>query len=190
MTTGAQRLVLALGHELANLLAGVRLQAELRDESAASRIAELTCRAGALLSLVRPLLAPQPGGGTGPSPAAVLEALRGGLDGSLPERVEVEEAELGAVRLAADGETLRALLLAAVCASAAETEGLTRVSAQRSAAGVVIVIDGFDAGAPGAGDEGLAGGTLVWALAKALLEPHGGEVRAVAGRLELHVGAR
>ena len=106
-----RELVFALAHEIANLLAAARLEAGLLDPAApaaelqriADCVSETSARAGSLLALLRPLLAPE---GVDPVPIdalELLEGLRGGLDESSDTRVVIAlktAVELPAVPLA------------------------------------------------------------------------------------------
>ena len=87
-------LIHALCHELSNLMAGVRLHTHLITpgappgdlENAASTIADVSLRAGALVAQVRPLLAPGAPRVTSVAPADVLAELELFLDDETPGR--------------------------------------------------------------------------------------------------------
>jgi len=180
--TEPRELVFALAHEIANLLAGSRLEAGLLDPAAgveefqqgADCISLSSARAGALLAMLRPLLAPE---AVDPLPIDALElldGLRSGLDESSDSRVVIAlktAALLPAVRLAPD--SVHHLLLTAIWAGleAAPTGGTLRVSchvqSESDRVAFVVEDDGpapdFDPG----GD--LRGRPLTWAVTRAVL---------------------
>ncbi|MEZ4216266.1 MAG: hypothetical protein R3E88_07295 [Myxococcota bacterium] len=114
-------LVLAVCHEIGNLVAAVRLEAHLLDDEdgplgvarAAVAIEDLTARVGALLAQVRPLLEEVDGGGAGRvSARALLANLRDVFDerGAPGVRLAIEVApDLPFV--VGDPERINALLL-------------------------------------------------------------------------------
>jgi hypothetical protein len=163
---------------MGNLLLALRLQGRLPAEDTGVHVSELCGRAGALLALVRPLLAP-------PSPSGVealdlLDALPRVLD--LEHGARVQVAREGAARLpaaAVDPDSLLHLLLADVYAALAEppSGGRVRVFAGRDPAGVVFGVEG--PGEPGSELEPgrLSGRALTRAVGAALLCGQGGAVR-------------
>jgi hypothetical protein len=174
---GSIDLVLALCHEVENLLAGVRLEGELADRGAAQRVSGLAGRAGALLALVRPLLEP-----TGRGAALDPRELSGGVQRSLGEalgpRVELAPEPAAALpELAAEGDLLQALMLAAIGAAEADSpraDARLRLALEPAPGGVAFVLEGFSRSDAHASREQLAGATLVRALAEYLLEQRGG----------------
>ena len=141
MNEEALRLVRDVCHEVGNLLAAVRLEAHLLDESAGERISGLSGRAGALLSLLSPLLEAAPG-----SPGAFdpLDLL-GGVQAELEDprvRVALRSAvDLPRVRFEAD--VLTCLLVAEVGAALERVPdgGQVRVAAEAQDGGVAFVVE-------------------------------------------------
>jgi signal transduction histidine kinase len=191
----ARDLVFALCHELGNLLAAARLEAGLLAAdagaaelaTAAERIAEWSARAGSLLALVRPLLAPEAVLLLAADPLDVLDGLRSGLDESSDSRVVIalkSAAQLPGVSLAP--ELLHHLLLTAIYCGleAAAPEGRVRVAAEAEGDSVAFVVE--DEGGFGAADRApeLRGRPLTHEIARVLLAGLGGRFEAVrsAGR--------
>jgi hypothetical protein len=181
-------LVFALCHELGNLLAGARLEASQLDSdleaaglaAAAERISGVSARAGSLLALIRPLLAPDEALTLPTDPLDVLDGLRRGLDESCDARVAIvlkSAAELPDVDLAP--EVLHHLLLTAVFLGldAGEPEGRVRVFAEAVGGRVAFLVE--DEGPPGDLSEPpeLRGRPLTHEIARALLAAQGGRFR-------------
>jgi len=182
--TETRELVFALAHEIANLLAGVRLEAGLLDPSTGAEafqqgadcISLSSARAGALLALLRPLLAPEAVEPVPIDALELLEGLRSGLDESSDTRVVIAlktAALLPAVRLAPD--SVHHLLLTAIWAGleAAPAGGRLRVSCHvQSESGsdrVAFVVED-DGPAPDIDPGGdLRGRPLTWAVTRAVL---------------------
>jgi signal transduction histidine kinase len=180
-------LIFALAHEIANLLAGARLEAGLLDPGAgaaelqqsADRISETSARAGSLLALLRPLLAPE---AVAPLPIdalELLEGLRSGLDESSDARVVIAlktAALVPVVRLAPD--STHHLLLTAVWAGLEAAPGggtlrvFCRVDGDR--VGFVVEDDGPAPDLDPAGD--LRGRPLTWAITRAVLASMNGRL--------------
>ena len=178
-------LVFALCHELGNLLAGTRLEASQLDSglasadltAAAERISELSARAGSLLALVRPLLAPDAVAALPTDPLEVLDGLRRGLDESCDSRVVIvlkSAAELPDVDLAP--EMLHHLLLTAIFLGleAGGPGSRVRVVAEAADDRVAFVVE--DEGPLGDLSEPseLCGRPLTHEIARALLATLGG----------------
>jgi len=182
-------LVFALCHELGNLLAGTRLEASQLDrglgaeelEAAAERISEVSARAGSLLALIRPLLAPDAALALPTDPLDVLDGLRRGLDESCDARVAIvlkSAAELPDVDLAP--EVLHHLLLTAIFfgLEAGGPEGRVRIFAEAAGGRVAFLVE--DEGPPDDFPEPpeLRGRPLTHQIARTLLA-------ALGGRLEV-----
>ncbi len=179
MERSSQELLLALCHEVGNLLAAVRLHSHLLDEDSAAQISQLAGRAGSLVALVRPLLTPAPERSAPLAPRAVLAGLRRGLDDSdaVQVRIDVESAA-DLPDVAIDGETLHHLLLAQILAALEErgTAAPFRVAAEALGDGVAFVVaDGPSAEAESEAPE-LRGRALGRALAQTILGTRGGRV--------------
>jgi signal transduction histidine kinase len=179
-STELRELVFALAHEIANLLAGSRLEAGLLDpaagapelQRAADRISEASARAGSLLAMLRPLLAPET---APPLPIDALEllaGLRGGLDESSDARVVIalkSAVEVPVVRLAPD--SLHHLLLTAIWAGleAAPGDAPLRVFCRADGDRVAFVVED-DGPAPDLDPDGqLRGRPLSWAITRSVL---------------------
>jgi len=188
-STQVRELVFALAHEIANLLAGSRLEAGLLDASAgtrelreaAERISEISARAGSLLAMLRPLLAPEAVAAVPIDSLELLEGLRSGLDEASDSRVVIAlktAVEVPSVLLAPD--TVHHLLLTAIWAGleAAPAGGMLRVHCRGEGDRVAFVVE--DDGAEIDLDPGgeLRGRPLTLAVARAVLA-------AMAGRLEV-----
>lgn len=188
-------LVLALCHELGNLLAGARLEASLLDPGAgaaelaraAGRISEVSARAGSLLAQVRPLLAPEAAAVVPMDPLDVLDGLRRGLDEGCDARVTIvlkSAAQLPEVDLAP--EVLHHLLLTAIFLGleAGAPQGRVRVLAEAAGEGVAFLVE--DEGRPDDCSEPseLRGRLLTHEIARALLAGLGGrfEISRPEGR--------
>ena len=91
-------LVLALGHEIGNLLAATRLHARLIDADAtatelsdiSATIGELSSRMGSLLAQIRPLVSPVPEAAPQVDLVRVLDGVRCGVEESCDARVAVD----------------------------------------------------------------------------------------------------
>ena len=178
-------LIFALAHEIANLLAGSRLEAGLLDPGAgaaelqqsADRISETSARAGSLLALLRPLLAPE---AVTPLPIdalELLEGLRSGLDESSDGRVVIAlktAALVPVVRLAPD--SAHHLLLTAIWAGleAASADGVLRVFCRVDGERVGFVVEDDGAAPDQAGE--LRGRPLTWAITRAVLATMNGRL--------------
>lgn len=144
-------LVGALCHDVGNLLAAVRLSAHLlpTDKAETDRIAAcgdieyLAARSGALLALVRPLLAGAPVARVPVSPAEVLTALKRSLEDRRIGRAALSIApgrKLPDVRI--DPDALYHLLLTLVYGSleATASDGRVRVSAKHQGRRVILSV--------------------------------------------------
>ena len=188
-------LVLALCHEMGNLLAAVRLEAGLFDprsgaaelNAAAERISELSARTGSLLALVRPLLEPDAVAVLPSDPLDVLDGLRSGLDESCDTRVAIQlksAARLSGVAIAP--EVVHNLLLVAIFAGleASDSAAGVRVSAEAASGCVVFLVE--DEGSYRSSDRSpeLRGRPLAHEISRVLLAGLGGrfEVSRSDGR--------
>jgi len=184
-----RELVFALVHEIANLLAGSRLEAGLLDPAAAApelaqiadRISETSARSGSLLAMLRPLLAPESVTPFRVDALELLEGLRSGLDESSDARVVIAlktAALVPVVKLAPD--TLHHLLLTAIWSGleGAPADRMLRVFCRADAGRVAFVVedDGPGPDLDPAGE--LRGRPLGWAVARAVLA-------GMEGRLEV-----
>jgi signal transduction histidine kinase len=179
-STEPRELVFALAHEIANLLAGSRLEAGLLDpaagapevQRAADRISETSARAGSLLAMLRPLLAPENASPLPIDALELLEGLRGGLDESSDARVVIAlktAAELPVVRL--EPASVHHLLLTAIWDGfdAAPASSALRVFCRADGERVAFVVED-DGPAPDLDPGGqLRGRPLGWAIARAVL---------------------
>jgi signal transduction histidine kinase len=188
-------LVFALCHELGNLLAGARLEANLLDPRAgatelaktAERISEVSARAGSLLAQVRPLLAPDAAAVVPMDPLDVLDGLWRGLDESCGARVAIalkSAAELPDVDLAP--EVLHHLLLTAIFLGleAGGPEGCVRVFAESAGEGVAFLVEDEGPLEDSSEPSELRGRPLTHEIARVLLARLGGsfEVSRAEGR--------
>ena len=146
-------LVLALGHEIGNLLAATRLhahlihtemtEAELSELSAT--IGELSSRMGSLLAQIRPLVSPVSGDAPHVDLVGVLDGVRCGVEESCDARVAVDlESAAGLPMAAIDPEPLHHILLTAVYQALDESAptGRVAVSAVAQAESITIRVDG------------------------------------------------
>jgi len=183
----AAELVLAICHEVGNLLAAARLSAHLlprtgeEDKGMAEALEDLAAQAGWLLSHVRPLLTDDPESRIRVSPSSVLgavaRALRHGSGAASEPEVQIPDG-LPDVRV--DPDALHHVLLTLVRSGREAMEGgkETIVSAQRSKGGSVVftVFDGAArararGGPPAAPPRGRV---LALEIARALAERDGG----------------
>lgn len=187
---GSRELVFALAHEIANLLAGARLEACLLEpdagaaalQQAGDRISECSARAGSLLAMLRPLLAPEAVAALPVDALELLEGLRSGLDESSDDRVVIAlktAALLPPVRLAPDA--VHHLLLTAIWAGLEVAPAGAKLRVSCSAKGDRVVFAVEDEGpAPAPDPTGeLRGRPLEWALARAVLAGMGGRLEVV-----------
>jgi len=196
-------LVLALGHEIGNLLAATRLHAHLIDADStatelsdtSATIGELSSRMGSLLAQIRPLVSPVPEGAPNVDPIGVLDGVRCGVEESCDARVAVDlESAAGLPMAAIDPEPLHHILLTLVYQALEESvpTGRVAVSAVAQAETIVFRVDGeveCEADASGA----LRGRTLLCAVADAILRPRRGQIAVHSlgsgNRVELTVPA-
>jgi nitrogen-specific signal transduction histidine kinase len=196
-------LVLALGHEIGNLLAATRLHAHLIDaemteaelSEVSATIGELSSRMGSLLAQVRPLVSPVPGDAPHVDLVAVLDGVRCGVEESCDARVAVDlESAAGLPMAAIDPEPLHHILLTAVYQALEESAptGRVAVSAVTQAESVVFRVDGETELEADAGSA-LRGRTLLCAVADAILRPRRGQIAVhpldSGNRVELTVPA-
>jgi signal transduction histidine kinase len=179
-------LVLALGHEIGNLLAATRLHAHLIDADTtttelsdiSATIGELSSRMGSLLAQVRPLVSPVPEGAPNIDPIEVLDGVHRGIEESCDERVAIDlELATGLPMAAIDPEPLHHILLALIYQALEESEpaGKVAVSAFAQADSIVFTVDDeskFEDVAGGA----LRGRALLHSVADAILRPRRAQI--------------
>jgi len=186
----AHALVFAICHEVANLLAGTRLEASLIDPDGdgvslvktAARIESASARAGALLASIRPVLDPESQSLFAVDPADVLQGLYSGLDASVDARVVVDlesAVDLPARTLAT--EPVHFLLVSLVYCALAEapSPACVRVSAGARGAELAFAVRcdgelGIEDASPA-----LRGAPLALAVARRIVG-----AAAVGGRVE------
>ncbi len=196
-------LVLALGHEIGNLLAATRLHTHLIDSDTtatelseiSATIGELASRMGSLLAQIRPLVSPVPEGVPNIDLIEVLDGVHRGIEESCDERVTVDlDSAAGLPMAAIDPEPLHHILLTSIYQALEESEpaGMVAVAAFAQAESIVFTIDDeskFEDVAGGA----LRGRTLLHAVADAILRPRGGQIAirslGAGNRVELTVPA-
>jgi len=182
-------LVLALGHEIGNLLAASRLHAHLIDAEmtqaelagVSATIGELSSRMGSLLAQIRPLVSPVSGDVPNVDPLEVLDGVRRGIEESCDERVAIDlESAAGLPMAVIDPEPLHHILLTAVYQALEETApaGKVAVSAIAQAESIAFCVDG-EAAVEADADSALKGRSLLHAVADAILRPR-------RGRIEIH----
>jgi signal transduction histidine kinase len=196
-------LVLALAHEIGNLLAATRLHAHLIDadrtatelsESSAT-IGELSSRMGSLLAQIRPLVSPVPVGAPNIDPIEVLDGVQRGIEESCDERVTIDlESADGLPMAVIDPEPLHHILLTLIYRALEESEpaGKVAVSAFAQAESIVFTVDDESKFEDVTGSA-LTGRALLHAVADAILRPRRGQIaiRSLDGgnRVELSVPA-
>jgi nitrogen-specific signal transduction histidine kinase len=194
-------LVLALGHEIGNLLAATRLHAHLIDADAtatelsetSATIGELSSRMGSLLAQVRPLVSPAPEGAPNIDPIEVLDGVHRGIEESCDERVAIDlESAAGLPMAVIDPEPLHHILLALIYQALEESEpaGKVAVSAFAQAESIVFRVDGDTELEADAGSA-LRGRALLHAVADAIVRPRRGQIAirslGAGNRVELTV---
>jgi nitrogen-specific signal transduction histidine kinase len=196
-------LVLALGHEIGNLLAATRLHAHLIDadrtatelsESAAT-IGKLSSQMGSLLAQIRPLVSPVLEGAPNIDPIEVLDGVQRGIEESCDERVTIDLESAARLPMAViDPEPLHHILLTLIYRALDESEpaGKVAVSAFAHPESIVFTVDDeskFEDVAGGA----LTGRALLHAVADAILRPRRGQIAirslGAGNRVELSVPA-
>ncbi len=179
-------LVLALGHEIGNLLAATRLHAHLIDADTtatelsgiSATIGELSSRMGSLLAQIRPLVSPVPEGAPNVDPIEVLDGVHRGIEESCDERVAIDlESAVGLPMAVIDPEPLHHILLTSIYQALEESEpaGKVAVSAFAQADSIVFTVDDeskFEDVAAGA----LRGRALLHSVADAILRPRRGQI--------------
>ena len=196
-------LVLALGHEIGNLLAATRLHTHLIDADTnatelsgiSKTIGELASRMGSLLAQVRPLVSPVQEDPPSIDPVEVLDGVHRGIEESCDERVAVDlDSAAGLPMAAIDPEPLHHILLTLIYQALEESDpaGKVTVSVFAQADSIVFTVDDerkFEDVAGGA----LRGRALLHSVADAILGPRGGQIAAsplsAGNRVELTVSA-
>ncbi len=196
-------LVLALGHEIGNLLASTRLHAHLIDakrtatelsESSAT-IGELSSQMGSLLAQIRPLVSPVPEGPPNIDPIEVLDGVHRGIEESCDERVAIDLESASRLPMAViDPEPLHHILLTLIYRALEDSKpaGKVAVSAFAQAESIVFAVDDESQFEDVAGSA-LTGRALLHAVADAILRPRRGQVAirslGAGNRVELTVPA-
>jgi signal transduction histidine kinase len=194
-------LVLALGHEIGNLLAATRLHAHLIDADAtatelsetSATIGELSSRMGSLLAQIRPLVSPAPEGAPNIDPIEVLDGVHRGIEESCDERVAIDlESAAGLPMAVIDPEPLHHILLALIYQALEESEpaGKVAVSAFAQAESIVFTVDD-ESQFEDVGGGALRGRALLHAVADAIVRPRRGQIAirslGAGNRVELTV---
>ena len=196
-------LVLALGHEIGNLLAATRLHAHLIDADKTAKelsevsatIGELASRMGSLLAQVRPLVSPVLEGAPNIDPIEVLDGVQRGIEESCDERVAIDlESAAGLPMAVIDPEPLHHILLTLIYRALEESEpdGKVAVSAFAQAESIVFTVDDESQYEDIAGNA-LTGRALLHTVADAILRPRRGRIAirslGAGNRVELTVPA-
>jgi nitrogen-specific signal transduction histidine kinase len=196
-------LVLALGHEIGNLLAATRLHAHLIDDDTAAQelsktsatIGELSSRMGSLLAQIRPLVSPVPEDAPHIDPTEVLDGVHRGIEESCDTRVAIDLVSAANLPMAViDPEPLHHILLTSIYQALEESEpaGKVAVSAFARAESIVFAVDDESKFDDAAGST-LSGRSLLHAVANAILRPRGGQIAirslGAGNRVELTVPA-
>jgi nitrogen-specific signal transduction histidine kinase len=196
-------LVLALGHEIGNLLAATRLHTHLIDADAtaaelskvSATIGTLASRMGSLLAQIRPLVSPVPEDAPNIDPVEVLDGVHRGIEESCDERVAVDlESGAGLPMAVIDPEPLHHILVTSIYHALEESEpaGKVAVSAFARDESIVFAIDDESKFEDPAGSA-LKGRALLHAIANAILLPRRGQIAIrsldAGNRVELTVPA-
>ena len=196
-------LVLALDHEIGNLLAATRLHAHLIDadrtatelSEISATIGELSSRMGSLLAQIRPLVSPVPEGAPNVDPIEVLDGVHRGIEESCDERVVIDlESAAGLPMAIIDPEPLHHILLTSIYWALEESEptGKVAVSAFAQAESIVFTVDDENPFEDAAGGV-RTGRALLHAVADAILRPRRGQIAirswGAGNRVELTVPA-
>lgn len=196
-------LVLALGHEIGNLLAATRLHAHLIDADKTAKelsevsatIGELASRMGSLLAQVRPLVSPVLEGAPNIDPIEVLDGVQRGIEESCDERVAIDlESAAGLPMAVIDPEPLHHILLTLIYRALEESEpdGKVAVSAFAQAESIVFTVDDESQFEDISGSA-LTGRALLHTVADAILRPRRGQIAirslGAGSRVELTVPA-
>jgi len=196
-------LVLALGHEIGNLLAATRLHAHLIDadttatelSDVSATIGELSSRMGSLLAQIRPLVSPVPEDAPNIDPIEVLDGVHRGIEESCDERVAIDLDSAASLPVAAiDPEPLHHILLTSIYQALEESApaGKVAVSAFAQADSIVFTVDDESKFEDVAGDA-LKGRALLHSIANAILRPRRGQIAirplGAGSRVELTVPA-
>jgi len=183
------QLLRALGHEVGNLLAAIRLSAHLlgvgeAGSEAPADIEELAARAGVLLALIRPLLQ------DGESERACLDAdeLLAGLGRALEDHRKRSErllitppgTDLPAVRADPDALHHAFVALAVGALEASRSGGAVRVAALRQGDDLVLSVEDETESSVGDGDD-LLGRSLDLRLVETVVSRDGGRLVVTAG---------
>jgi len=179
-------LVLALGHEIGNLLAATRLHAHLIDadrtagelSQISATIGELSSRMGSLVAQIRPLVSPVPGETPNVDPIEVLDGVHRGIEETCDERIAIDLDSAGDLPMAVvDLEPLHHILLTSIywALEKSEPDGKVAVSAFARADSIVFAVDDeipFEEFAGGVS----TGRALLHAVADAILRRRGGQI--------------
>jgi len=196
-------LVLALDHEIGNLLAATRLHAQLIDAESTKReisdiaatIGALSSRMGSLLAQIRPLVSPVPASAPKIDAIEVLDGLQRGIEESCEARVSIDINSAASLPMAViDPAPLHHMLLTFIYQALEESEpsGKVTVAAFAQADSIVFAVDD-ESKFEDVVDGPLKGRALLGAVADAILRPRGGQIaissRDPGNRVELRVPA-
>ena len=185
-------LVLALCHEIGNLLAASRLHTHLIDATSNAKdladvsatIGELSSRMGSLLAQIRPLVSPVSGSAPNIDPVEVLDGVQRGIEESCDVRVAIDlESAAGLPMASIDPEPLHHMLLTSIYQALEESgpTGKVAVSAFARAGSIVFSIHD-ESKLKAIADAALKGRALLHAVADAILRPRGGRVEVSSKR--------
>jgi len=196
-------LVLALAHEIGNLLAATRLHAHLIDANKTAQelseisatIGELSSRMGSLIAQIRPLVSPVTEDAPNVDPVEVLDGVRRGIEESCDARVAIDLGSAADLPMAViDPEPLHHILLTSIywALEKSEPSGRVAVSASARAGSIVFAVDDEIPSKGGAGGT-QTGRALLHAVAEAILRPRRGAIAIRSlksgNRVELSVPA-
>ncbi len=198
----ATELVFALCHEIGNLLAASRMQADLLDSNsdsaeighAATTISDLSARMGSLVSLVRPILSEPSVSPPSVDALDLFEGLQHSLNESCEERVRFNlKSAVDLPRALIDPEPLHHLLLNAIYHGLEESEpsGVVVVAVRAEAGELKFSIE--DPGPDRRDGGALRGRGLSEQIADVVLNARGGRIDRTRGsasnRVEVTVPA-
>jgi len=149
---GSADLAFALCHEISNLVGAVRLHAHLLDDDMGPRelarasveLDDLSARASALLTHIRPLLSPRPGKRDVVVPGALVEGVRRQMDEQGVRGTHfTAHVETGLPALEIDQDVIHPLLMSLLfCAlEAATPRGSVALRAEGRPEGVAFVVE-------------------------------------------------
>lgn len=185
-STEPNELVFALCHEVGNLLAASRMQANLltgaEDAASATRaagtISQLASQMGSLISLIRAILTQPTGSPESLDPLDVLDELQRSVDESCEDRVRFNlRSAVDLPRAVIEGDALHHVLLIAVYSGLEDSgpSGIVSVSAASNSDELTFIVEaeGPDWQSGGA----LRGRMLAQIVADAVIGARGGRTR-------------